>query len=108
TNPNGVPNASAAILPGAAGTCPAPTNGGTTSPGCTFVLDLWINAGSNADPDGITAQQSYLTFTFGTIQNARVSTIGTGCTVTNTITSDPSSFDATLQNEICNGPGTCN
>jgi hypothetical protein len=71
------------------------------------VLDLMVNAGTNAAPNGLTAQQSYLTFTFQTMQNGRVSTIGAGCTLTNTATNDLTVFDANLQNEICNGPGNC-
>src|SRR5262249_31006066 len=90
--------------PGQAGTCPAPANGGTTQVGCTFVLDLLVNTGSRQDA---TAQQSYLTYTYQLIQNVRVSTIITSCTITNTVTQDLSTFDAVLQNEICNGPGTC-
>src|SRR4051812_36758534 len=53
------------------GNCPAPANGGTTQVGCRFVLDLMVNAGTNIAPDGLTAQQSYMTFTYQTIQNAR-------------------------------------
>src|SRR5947209_4152706 len=81
------------------GTCPAPANGGTTQVGCTFVLDLMLNSGTNPDA---TAQQSYLTFTYQTIQNARVSSIGTSCVPTSTVTPDLNTFDAVLQNEVCN------
>src|SRR5437762_10226097 len=45
-----------------AGTCPAPSNGGTTQVGCTFVLDLIINTGTS--PDDTSAQQGYLTYTY--------------------------------------------
>src|SRR6266511_3378424 len=31
------------------GSCPAPPNGGSTSTGCRFVLDLVLNTGSNPD-----------------------------------------------------------
>ncbi len=82
----------------------APPNGGTATVGDRFVLELWLNAGSN----NVTAQQSYLTYTYDLIKNARVSQIATACVLTSTVTSDPSTFDATLQNEICNGPGQCN
>src|SRR5438270_2067730 len=58
------------------GNCPAPANGGTTQVGCRFVLDMMVNAGTNAAPDGLTAQQSFMTFTYQTIQNGRVSLIG--------------------------------
>jgi hypothetical protein len=107
--PNGIPDAFVFLAPSTIpGTCPAPPNGGTVAQGCRFVLDMMVNAGTNAAPDGVTAQQSYLTFTFGTIQNARVSSIATSCTVTNTVTQDNAVFDAVLQNEVCNGPGQCN
>ncbi len=82
----------------------APPNGGTATVGDRFVLELWLNAGSN----NVTAQQSYLTYTYDLIKNARVSQIATACVLTSTVTADPSTFDATLQNEICNGPGQCN
>ena len=88
-----------------AGNCPAPTNGGTTQVGCRFVLDLILNTGTNTDA---TAQQSYLTFTKDIIQNVRVDQIGSTCTLTNTLTPDPTVFDASLQNEVCNGTGAGN
>jgi hypothetical protein len=87
-----------------AGPCAAPANGGTTTVGCRFVYDLMLNAGSNPD---ITAQQSALTFTSSILQNARVSSIGTTCALTNTVTPDFQTFDCLLRNEICNGPGNC-
>ena len=90
------------------GSCPAPTNGGSTNVGCSFVLDLMLNAGS--DP-AANAQQSYLTFTNGLLQNVRVSSIGTGCVLTNTLTADIGNgtvgFDCLLQNEVCNGANPC-
>ncbi len=86
----------------------APPNGGTVNVGDRFVLDLMLNAGSSAPPDGVTVQQSYLTYTYNLIKNARVDQIATTCVLTNTVTTDQSTFDATLQNEICNGPGQCN
>src|SRR5207253_527520 len=79
---------------GTPGSCPAPANGGTTDVGCRFVLDLMINAGTNAAPNGLTAQQSYMTFTYQTIQNARVTGIATSCVLTGTVTGDISVFDA--------------
>src|SRR5438552_3192241 len=84
------------------GTCPAPANGGTTQVGCRFVLDLFVNAGVNQAPDGITAQQSYITFTYQTIQNGRVSSIATSCVLTSIIAPDIAVFDAPLQNDVCN------
>ncbi len=83
----------------------APANGGTVNVGDRFVLGLWLNSGSSAPPNGPTAQQSYLTFTYDLIKNARVDEIGTDCVLTNTVTPDRSTFDIPLQNEICNGTG---
>jgi hypothetical protein len=100
-------DAFAYFQPGIPGTCAAPSNGGSVVAGCTFVLDLFVNAGTNVAPDGITAGQHYLTYTYQLIQNARVSSIGAGCTLTSTVTGDAGMFDATLQNEICNGPASC-
>jgi hypothetical protein len=82
----------------------APPNGGTVSVGARFVLAMWLNTGTH---DDASAAQNYLTFTSGYLQNARVSSIGTGCSLTSTFTADNSTFDATLQNEVCNGPSNC-
>src|SRR4051794_27744232 len=82
----------------------APPNGGTTTVGSRFVLGLWLNAGSN---DNATVQQSYLTFTYQLLQNAQVSSIGTGCVLTNTVTPDTTTFEAALLNHVCNGPTPC-
>jgi hypothetical protein len=68
------------------------------------VLELWVNAASHSNA---TAQASYLTFTHQLLQNARVSEINTSCTLTGTLTPDTATFDAVLQNEVCNGPGNC-
>src|SRR5206468_4275300 len=57
------------LAPGSNGTCPAPPDGGATQVGCTFVLNLLLNAGAYHAPNGATAQQSYLTFTYQLIQN---------------------------------------
>ena len=92
------------IAPGAAGNCPAPTNGGTTDLGCRFVLDLWLNGGTNSD---LTAQQSYIQFSRDFLVNANVSSLGSSCVPTGTVTGDVSTFDAVLQNEVCNGPSNC-
>src|SRR5437868_7516921 len=43
------------------GNCPAPAKGGSVALGCRFVLDVMVNAGTNAAPDGLTAQQSFMT-----------------------------------------------
>src|SRR4051812_48541488 len=96
------------IQPGTGGTCAAPANGGTVAFGCRFVFDLMLNAGTNADPEGASVQQSYLTFTHQVVNVARVSVIATTCTVTNTLTADLTEFDQVLQNEVCNSqPGGC-
>ena len=92
------------IAPGSAGNCVAPTNGGTTTVGCRFVLDLMVNTGSRSDARG---QDTFISFTHQLLQNARVSTIGTGCTITNTLAPDFSTFDSQSINQICNGPGPC-
>src|SRR5207253_2901814 len=55
----------------------------------------------------ISAAQSYMTYTYQLIQNARVSSIGTSCVPTSTVTYDGVVYDAQLQNEVCNGPGSC-
>ncbi len=86
----------------------APANGGTVNVGDRFVLDLKVYAALYGAPDGLTAQQAYMTYTSQLLQNARVSSIGTSCVPTNTVTGDLSVFDATLQNEVCNGPNPCN
>src|SRR5437667_6451998 len=55
------------LVPGASGNCAAPANGGTTMVGCRFALDMLLDAGSHV----AVQQQSYLTFTYTLIQNAR-------------------------------------
>src|ERR1051325_8117913 len=46
--PTPVPGADSYLyfVPGSAGNCAAPANGGTTQVGCRFVLDMMINTGS--------------------------------------------------------------
>src|SRR5207253_1287266 len=66
----------------------APVNGGTVNVGDRFILDLKIDAGAYAAPDGLTAQQAYMTYTSQLLQNARVSSIGTSCVPTSTVTGD--------------------
>jgi hypothetical protein len=97
-------NASLAIGPGSAGNCPAPSNGGTTNVGCRFALNLSVDAGTHPN---IVAEQSYLTFTNALLQNANVSQIATSCVPTNTLTADATTFESTMQNEVCNGPSNC-
>jgi hypothetical protein len=100
-------DAFALLQPGAAGNCAAPPNGGTVMVGCRFVLNLMVNAGGNAAPNGTTAHQDRITYTYSLIQNARVSSIVTSCVPTNTLTADVTVYDCLLQNEVCNGPGNC-
>ena len=83
----------------------APPNGGTVTVGDRFVLDLMLNSGTY---DNVTAQQSYLTYAANLLQNARVGQIDSACVLTGTVTPDTSTFDASLQNQVCNGPGQCN
>src|SRR5207249_767350 len=63
----------------------APPNGGTVSVGDRFVLELLLNTGSH---DDVLVHQSYLTFTYSLLQNARVDQIGTDCVLTSTVTAD--------------------
>jgi hypothetical protein len=97
----GTPDALLFLTPEAGG----PPNGGAVTVGTTFTLDLVVNTGSHNDA---TAQQSYMTFTFGTLRviGANDACPG-GVPVTPTVVPDLTTFDAVLQNEICNGPGTC-
>lgn len=80
----------------------APVNGGTVEVGDRFVLGLWLNAGSHTN---LIAQESYMIFTSDYLKNARVDQITTTCALTSTVTADASTFDAELQNEVCNGMG---
>src|SRR4051794_25843821 len=75
----------------------------TVTVGSRLVLDLYINSGTNTN---IATQQSYLTFTNSLLQV--VNATQAGCVITSTLTPDLSTFEATLQNEVCNGPGVCN
>src|SRR5437868_3893933 len=89
------------------GNCLAPSNGGATGVGCRFVFDLMLNAGSNHADNGVTSQQSYLTFTNQYIVNASVAQIGASCNTTSTVTADTAEFDLVLQNEVCNSNTPC-
>ena len=79
----------------------APVNGGTIIVGDRFTLDLDIHSAGET----VTGQQAYLTFPATLLQN--VDATVSGCVVTNTITADLTTFDAWLQNEVCNGPLAC-
>ncbi len=93
------------ISPGQGGspTCSAPIYNGSIEAGCRFVLDLSVDAGSH----DLAAAQSYLTFDPQLIKNARVSSLGTSCVLTGTLTPDLTTFDTVLQNEVCIGPSSC-
>ena len=75
----------------------------TVTIGSPVTLDLYIDGGSNND---LVGQQSYLEFShtlFQVVQAGQPS-----CVLTSTLTPDTTTFDAPLQNEVCNGPGPCN
>jgi hypothetical protein len=79
----------------------APSSPLTVTLGTTFTLDLMVHA----DNYNAAAQQSYLTFTNSLLQ---VSDAGAaGCVPTNTVSADTSTFDAVLQNDVCNGSQPC-
>src|SRR5438552_13157959 len=84
----------------------APANGGTVSVGTKFTLDLKINTGTNSN---IAASQNYLLFdnpdspssVLRVLPNANASC--SSVPVSTTVTADNTTFDAVLQNEVCNG-----
>lgn len=78
---------------------PLNVNLGTTP--ARFTLDMMVNSGGN----DVTVAQSYLTFTNSIIQNVEAG--GSGCVPTNTVTSDLTTFDAQLQNDVCNSNNPC-
>src|SRR5205814_181914 len=80
----------------------SPSSPMTVTVGQKFSLDLLVNSGSNA----ISTAQNYLTFTYSLLQNVDASQ--PGCVITSVVTPDNSTFDADLQNEVCNGPASCN
>lgn len=77
-----------------------PTGPITVAAGSTVTLDLLINGGTHA----IRGQQSYMTFPTTLLQNILV---GSGGTVTNTVSPDTTSLDTVLQNQVCNTPTPC-
>jgi hypothetical protein len=79
----------------------APAGPLTVTVGTTFTLDLMVNAGTKS----AAAQQSYLTFTNALLQVADAAT--GSCVVSGTISPDTSTFDAVLQNEVCNSSQPC-
>ncbi len=79
----------------------SPSNGGVVRVGQRFTLDMLVSTG----PYDITAQQSYITFTYDVLQNVNASQ--PGCVLTSTVTRDNATFEIDLQNEVCNGPDPC-
>src|SRR5438067_1381648 len=98
TSPDGDANHTYHFLKPEAG---GPCNGCTVHVGDRFTLDLMVHAGS----EGAYAQQAYLNFTYSLLQN--VSVPSPDCVLAQTVQPDNSTFDATLQNEVCNGPTPC-
>jgi hypothetical protein len=108
--PSGVPDASLFIIADdtARGNgCTPPNPGDTVNTGCHFVLELWVDAGSNGgtggpNNDGVTAAQSYLTFTNDLFEIVDSDVITTICTINQQVNAILSTLDASLQNEVCN------
>jgi hypothetical protein len=68
--------------------------------GDKFAFDLMTYGGP--DDSYVASQQAYLSFTYTLMQNVTVAT--PGCVLEQTVTPDATTFDATLQNEVCNNP----
>src|SRR5262249_1176132 len=66
-----------------------------------FTLDMMVNSGGS----DVTVAQSYMTFTNSITTN--VDAGSSGCDPSNTVTSDLTTFDAQLQNEVCNSSNPC-
>jgi hypothetical protein len=82
----------------------APPNGGTARVGDQFVLELWANPGAGS----IIGQQSYMLFDPALLQNIRaVDALMPGALLSTTIRGDYTTFDTSLQNEVCNGSKPC-
>jgi hypothetical protein len=79
----------------------APAGPQTVPVGSRIDLNLMINSGTNS----ISAAQTYMTFTNSILQV--VNSAQPGCVVTSSVTPDNTVFDATLQNEVCNGTSPC-
>ena len=80
----------------------APSGPITVTQGTTFTLDLLIDTGTQS----AVAHQSYLTFTNSLVQVASAATGACGVLST-TVSPDTSTFDAELQNEVCNSNSPC-
>ena len=80
---------------------PAWCNGCTINTGDRFVLDMMINTGNYS----VGAQDAYLSFDAGLVQNINV--LQPGCIVTSTITPDSTVFEGGALNEVCNSLVPC-
>ena len=59
----------------------------------------------NSSTNSVIIAQNYLTFTNSVLQNVQVG--ASGCVVTNAVTADTTTFDAVLQNSVCNSNSSC-
>src|SRR5436190_1141489 len=75
----------------------------TVPVGTKIPMELFVNSGS--EDNFITAQQSYMTFTYSVLNIVEPNS--PGCVLTSTIDADISTFETVLQNEQCNGPAPC-
>jgi hypothetical protein len=65
------------------------------------VLDLMVNSGTN----NVSVAQAFMTFTNSILQVVDLDQ--PGCVPTNTITADNTTFETTLQNQVCNSASPC-
>lgn len=72
----------------------------TVTAGSTFTLDLLVDGAGYS----VRGQQSYLTFPTTMLQNT---VVGSGGTLTNTVSPDLTSHPTVLQNQVCNTPTPC-
>src|SRR3954447_8631777 len=88
----------------------APPNGGSVNVGTKFTLDLVVNTGVH---DNVAATQDYILFDNPQSPSGVLKVLPSAsgnCSavpVSTTVAADTSTFDAVLQNEVCNGPGPC-
>jgi hypothetical protein len=103
TSPTATPTGTPTTVPpgGDAYAHLAPTSPITVAVGSHITLDLLINSGSH----DVVGQQSYLTFPSTMLQNVQLAP--TSCISSSTVLGDFTTFDAQLQNQVCNGPGNC-
>jgi hypothetical protein len=88
-----------------AGAPPNEGNGGTVRVGDQFVLELWAYPGAT---DSLVGEQSYIQFDPTLLQNIEgVDVLNPADPASTTIRGDYTVFDASLQNEVCNGLKPC-